>query len=66
MKIKYILLVALAALAFSLAAIEVTAPAIAGGRVGGGGDLHARLDGRLLIAPETLIAGGRGDIGGEF
>ena len=53
MKITYILLVALAALALSLASIGVTAPAIAGGH-STSGDFSARLG-----APETLIAGAK-------
>jgi hypothetical protein len=55
MKITHILLVALAALALSLASIGVMAPAIAGGHATGG-DFHAALG---VTTPEPATAGGR-------
>jgi len=65
MKIKRILLVTLAALAFGLAAFGGAAPVIAGGRGGLGGDFPSG-PGRTLVAPQTLIAAGRGVLGGDF
>ena len=56
MKIKRVLLVALAALGLSLASIGATAPAIAGGRGGIGGDTG--LNARMVSAPGAAIAGG--------
>jgi hypothetical protein len=63
MKIKYILLVALAALALSLASIGVTAPAIAGGH-STSGDFSARLGTRTVAAPEGAIAGAKPGVAG--
>ena len=69
MKIKYILLVALAALAFSLASLGGVVPAIAGGNGGiSGGDVHSIAAGnggvsggdvhaRVLVPSELTLAG---------
>jgi len=56
MKIKHILLVALAALGLSLAAVGGGAPAIAGALPGGVTSDRAV---RLTVAPETVIAGSK-------
>jgi hypothetical protein len=63
MKFKYILLVALAVLALSLASIGATAPALAGGRVSGG-DFHARLSASMAGSKPGVAPGSNGVIGG--
>jgi hypothetical protein len=59
MKIKHLVLIALTALALGLASGGVGAPAVAGGRVGGGGDIHAG-----VAVP--AIASVRAGAGGNF
>lgn len=58
MKLTYILLIALVALALHLAWTGILAPALAGGNGGiSGGDVHARV-------LEPLLAGGNGGVNG--
>jgi hypothetical protein len=63
MKIKQVLLVALTALVLSLAAIGVTAPAVAGGRGGISGDCGAGPGCEMAGAPAAVIAGRKPGVG---
>jgi hypothetical protein len=63
MRIKHVVFIALAALALSLASIEVTAPAIAGGH-STSGDFYARLGAGMLVAPQGALAGSKPGIAG--